>query len=110
MSKKSGSTKPPTVRERLRDTETVFSAVAHPNRRQILMVLRFRGGEMTAGEIAERFSCKWPTTTRHLKVLEAAGLVTAIPRGRERVYRLNRQRLVGTMGDWLNWFDAEPAK
>ncbi len=109
MSNSSRSARPATAKERLHDTEVVFSAVAHPNRRQILMVLHFRGGEMTAGEIAERFSCRWPTTTRHLKVLEAAGLVQVVPRGRERLYRLNRKRLIATMGSWLEWFEKEAA-
>lgn len=39
---------------------------------------------MTAGEIAERFSCTWPTTSRHLRVLESAGLVRVEKRGRAR--------------------------
>ena len=59
----------------LADVEAVFAALAHPSRRQILLVLRFRGGEMLAGEIAERFACAWPTTTRHLRILESAGAV-----------------------------------
>ncbi|HMJ12152.1 MAG TPA: metalloregulator ArsR/SmtB family transcription factor, partial [Polyangiaceae bacterium] len=72
----------------LADTEAVFTALAHASRRHVLLVLHFRGGQMTAGEIAERFACSWPTTTRHLRVLEAAGLVRVEKRGRERVYEL----------------------
>jgi DNA-binding transcriptional ArsR family regulator len=86
------------------DAEAVFAALAHASRRQILLVLRFRGGEMTAGDIAGRFACSWPTTTRHLRVLEEAGLVRVEKRGRERVYRLDRQRLAGVTGAWLRWF------
>jgi DNA-binding transcriptional ArsR family regulator len=86
------------------DVEAVFAALAHPSRRQILLVLRFRGGEMTAGDIAGRFACSWPTTTRHLRVLEDAGLVRVEKRGRERVYRLDRARLAGVTGAWLRWF------
>jgi DNA-binding transcriptional ArsR family regulator len=82
----------------------VFAALAHASRRQILLVLRFRGGEMTAGDIAGRFACSWPTTTRHLRVLEDAGLVRVEKRGRERVYRLDRERLAGVTGAWLRWF------
>jgi DNA-binding transcriptional ArsR family regulator len=66
----------------LAEVEAIFNALAHPSRRHILLVLRFRGGQMTAGEIASRFSCSWPTTTRHLQVLEAAGLVRVETRGR----------------------------
>lgn len=90
----------------VRQTETVFNALAHAQRRQILLVLRFRGGAMTAGEIAERFSCAWPTTTRHLRILERARLVRVRKRGRERVYQLDRAKLRTTVGKWLDWFDA----
>ena len=87
------------------DAEAVFAALAHASRRQILLVLRFRGGEMTAGDIAGRFACSWPTTTRHLRVLEDAGLVRVEKRGRERVYRLDLERLRTVAGGWLNAFD-----
>jgi DNA-binding transcriptional ArsR family regulator len=89
----------------IRLTETVFNALAHAQRRQILLVLRFRGGAMTAGEIADRFSCSWPTTTRHLRILERAGLVRVKKQGRERVYHLDLQKLRNTVGKWLKWFD-----
>jgi DNA-binding transcriptional ArsR family regulator len=90
------------------DAEAVFAALAHASRRQILLVLLFRGGEMPAGDIADRFACAWPTTTRHLHVLESAGLVRVEKRGRERVYRLDASRLLAVTGDWLRWFRAEP--
>jgi DNA-binding transcriptional ArsR family regulator len=59
----------------LADVDEVFHALAHSSRRHVLLVLHFRGGRMTAGEIADRFACSWPTTTHHLRILEAAGLV-----------------------------------
>jgi len=89
---------------RLDDLEHVFAALAHEQRRHILLTLRFRGGEMTAGAIADRFHCSWPTTTRHLRVLEDAGLVTVEKRGRERFYKLETERLLKIAGDWLDWF------
>jgi len=61
---------------------------------------------MTAGEIADRFSCAWPTVSRHLQVLERAGLVVHDKQGRSRVYRLNRDKL-GAVREWLRWFDEE---
>ncbi len=64
---------------------------------------------MTAGDIADRFACSWPTTTRHLKVLEAAGLVRVEKRGRERVYRLDKQRLMLVTSRWLDVFGRAPA-
>lgn len=87
------------------DVEDVFAALAHRTRRRILLVLQMRGGRLTAGQIAERFACAWPTTTRHLKVLVQAGLVDVVKQGRERVYTLNRQRLLAVTRDWLVWFE-----
>jgi DNA-binding transcriptional ArsR family regulator len=91
----------PDPERRLADVDAVFTALAHASRRHILLVLHFRGGEMTAGEIANRFGCSWPTTSRHLRVLRGAGLVDVVKRGRERVYRLARQRLEDVVVGWL---------
>jgi DNA-binding transcriptional ArsR family regulator len=100
--------KQPTLAEkRLADLESVFAALAHEQRRHILLTLRFRGGQMTAGAIADRFACSWPTTTRHLRVLEEAGLVAVEKRGRERIYKLEVERLLAVAGDWLAWFRPE---
>ena len=96
------------AKRELAELEEVFKALAHPARRHVLLVLHFRGGEMTAGDIAGRFAHSWPTTTRHLKILREAGLVRVVQRGRERLYRLDRERLKGIVGDWLAWFDGEP--
>jgi DNA-binding transcriptional ArsR family regulator len=89
---------------RLDDIDEVFTALAHASRRHILLVLHHRGGEMTAGDIATRFGCSWPTTSRHLRVLESAGLVRVEKRGRERVYRLDGGRLRDVAAGWLQPF------
>jgi DNA-binding transcriptional ArsR family regulator len=94
------------ARRELADIEEVFACLAHASRRQVLLVLHFRGGSMTAGEIASRFECAWPTTTRHLRQLEAAGLVKVQRRGRERVYTLDRGRLRSVAGAWIGHFEA----
>jgi ArsR family transcriptional regulator len=88
----------------LHDLEVVFKALAHASRRQVLVILKARGGSMTAGEIARRFSCSWPTTSRHLRTLEAAGLVRVDRHGREWIYALSRGRLSGVVGDWIGRF------
>ena len=62
---------------------------------------------MTAGEIAGRFGCSWPTTSRHLKVLVEAGLVAARREGRERVYVLQTDRLTEVAGNWMQLFDRK---
>ena len=100
----------PDAASALAEVEAVFAALAHASRRQILLVLLFRGGEMLAGDIADRFACAWPTTTRHLRVLESAGLVHVEKRGRERVYRLDRERLRAVAGGWLEWFERPRAR
>ena len=87
--------------------EAIFTALAHPARRRILITVHFSGGAMTAGEIAGVFEHAWQTTTRHLQVLEAAGLLAHERRGRTRVYRLQRKRLE-MVRDWLAWFSRTP--
>ena len=92
---------------RLKALDTVIDAIAHPARRQILLTIHFRT-QATAGEIASRFSHKWPTTTRHLRVLEEAGLVEQRKDGRSRVYAVNKERLA-IVEEWLSWFHSENA-
>lgn len=84
----------------------MFAALAHAARRHVLLVVWFRGGTMTAGDIAGRFGHTWPTTSRHLRVLEDAGLLTHERQGRTRIYRVN-QRKLDAVRAWLRWF-AEP--
>ena len=60
---------------------------------------------MTAGEIDERFQHTWPTTSRHLRVLEQAGLLVHEKRGRTRVFRVNPEKL-GVVKEWLEWFSS----
>lgn len=89
----------------LDELDRVMSALAHPSRRQILLVLHARGDRVNAGEIARRFSCRWPTTTRHLRVLLEAGLVRVAKEGRERFYELDKTRLRHVAGGWLANFE-----
>jgi DNA-binding transcriptional ArsR family regulator len=95
--------------ERLEELDAVFGALAHRARRQILLTLRFRGGTMSAGDIADRFAHAWPTTTRHLRVLEEAQLVTHEQQGRTRNYRINTEKLK-VIDEWLSWFEQSPEK
>ena len=85
--------------------DAVFTALAHPARRRILMTVFFEGGSMTAGAIAAIFQSAWPTTTRHLGVLASAGLVRVKREGRVRRYRLERGRLE-LVRDWLAHFST----
>jgi DNA-binding transcriptional ArsR family regulator len=85
----------------LSELDVVFGALAHPNRRDIILVLHERG-EVTAGDLAARFKQSWPTTTRHLAILVDSGLIAVRKSGRERWYSVNRDRLVGGLGLWLH--------
>jgi len=96
------------ARRELDEIDAVFAGLAHASRRQILLVLLHHGGRMTAGEIANRFDCAWPTTTRHLQKLESAGLVVVEPQGRERVYRLNDALLREVVTNWIGHFAPRP--
>jgi DNA-binding transcriptional ArsR family regulator len=71
----------------------------------ILAVLHARAGQMTSGAIAARFEHSWPTTSQHLRVLQDAGLVSIELRGRERIYRLNSDRLLTVTRGWLSHFE-----
>ena len=90
--------------ERLEALDAVLQALAHPARRQILMTIYLRGGSVSAGDIAARFAHSWPTTTRHLGVLEASGLLSVRPEGRARIYSVRLERLA-VVKEWLQWFD-----
>jgi DNA-binding transcriptional ArsR family regulator len=90
----------------LEDLDAVFEALAHRSRRTILSVLHARGGEMTSGQIAARFDHAWPTISRHLRVLQEAGLVSVSLRGREHVSSLERARLEAVAGGWIARFRA----
>src|SRR5690606_26901770 len=48
---------------------------------------------------------EWPTTTRHLRVLEDAGLIKHQKQGRRRVYTVDRSRLA-LVSEWLQWFES----
>jgi DNA-binding transcriptional ArsR family regulator len=54
------------------------------------------------------FEHAWPTTTRHMRVLEVAGLLRHERQGRTRVYRIDRSRLE-LARDWIAWFFKSPA-
>ena len=65
----------------------VWNAMADPTRREILTMLQ--NGEMTAGEIADRFEISNATVSHHLKILREAGLITSEKEKQTITYRLN---------------------
>jgi DNA-binding transcriptional ArsR family regulator len=81
--------------ERLNET---FAALADPTRRAILA--RLAGGEATVTELAEPFSISLPAISKHLKVLERAGLIVRGRASRWRPCRLQPAPLEHA-ADWL---------
>ena len=78
--------------------DRVFRALADPTRRAILE--RLAAGEATVGHLSEPFPLSFAAVSKHLGVLERAGLVTRESRGRERLCRINRDALKDTRA-WL---------
>lgn len=79
----------------------VFSALANPVRREILMLLRV--GPRAASDLARGFEIGRPAVSEHLQVLRRARLVREEPRGRERYYHLDPRPLT-EVEDWIEAF------
>jgi DNA-binding transcriptional ArsR family regulator len=75
--------------------DLTFEALSSRPRRQILALVSADG--MTTTELAERLSVSAPTISRHLSLLEQAGLVHAERQGQRVVYRLNADNFVNTV-------------
>jgi DNA-binding transcriptional ArsR family regulator len=84
--------------------DAVFAALSHRTRRAILVTLLAHGGSQVSGKIAVRMDHSWQTTSRHLRVLEEAGLISVGLQGRERVYTLNADYMTGLLADWTARF------
>jgi DNA-binding transcriptional ArsR family regulator len=78
----------------------VFRALADPTRRQILQELK--SGEMAAGQIAAKFPIRAPSISRHLAILKGAGLVVERRDGNRILYRVQENRLLSTLGDFIS--------
>lgn len=79
----------------------VFSALADPTRRAILA--RLADGEAPVTELAEPFDMSYPAVSKHLKVLERAGLVE---RGRNNAQFRPRRLQAGPLREVDAWLDA----
>ena len=75
-----------------------FSALAEPNRLQIVELLRQR--PLSVGQIAERLRMRQPQVSKHLRVLSQAGLVQVRPLAQQRIYGLRTEPLQ-ELDDWL---------
>lgn len=83
------------IEDRLSST---FAALADPTRRA--MLARLADGDATVGELAQPFGISLPAVSRHLKVLESAGLITSSREAQRRPRRLDVERL-RLVDDWM---------
>ena len=81
--------------------DAVFAALADPTRRAILS--RLAGGEASVNEIAAPFDMSQPAVSRHLKVLERAGLIERDIDEQRRPARLKAENMAAAV-DWLSEF------
>ncbi|HEV7162540.1 MAG TPA: metalloregulator ArsR/SmtB family transcription factor [Solirubrobacteraceae bacterium] len=79
--------------------DSTYGALAHPARRRLLEILR--QGEARVTALADAFTVSLATTSKHIKVLEAAGLVTRTVNGRDHVIALQPARLAEASA-WLD--------
>jgi DNA-binding transcriptional ArsR family regulator len=78
--------------------DETFAALADPTRREILVSLA--EGDRSVGELAEPFDMSLPAISKHLSVLERAGLITREREGRVRRCSLEREPLADAM-QWI---------
>lgn len=85
--------------------DTAFQALSSTIRRRILAYLSKTS--LTAGEIADRFDISKPAVSKHLSILENAGLVESEKKGLHVHYSLNKNNLFAEMNDFLVNFCPE---
>ncbi len=78
-----------------------FEAIAEPNRRRLLELLR--SGEWAAGDLVKATGLSQPGASKHLRQLREAGLVSARAEGQKRLYRLEAGELAA-LDSWLEPF------
>ena len=88
--------------EDLVDMDAVFHALAHDARRTMLG--RLAVGELTVGQLAEPLAMTLAAASKHVKVLERAGLVHRTVDGRRHVCRLEPGPLAGAYA-WLRYYE-----
>ncbi|MDY6807647.1 metalloregulator ArsR/SmtB family transcription factor [Gordonia sp. HNM0687] len=83
-------------------TSDAFNAIAEPQRRDILILLR--GGERPAGDVARDLGMSQPQASKHLRVLREVGLVQVRGDGKQRLYDLDARGLQ-PVREWLGGFE-----
>jgi DNA-binding transcriptional ArsR family regulator/uncharacterized protein YndB with AHSA1/START domain len=89
--------------------DAVFRALADPGRRRLLDRLNERNG-LTLTELCEGMGMTRQSVTKHLAVLEAAGLVTTLRQGREKLHYLNAAPINDIADRWMHSYDRTRAE
>lgn len=76
----------------------LFKALNDTTRREILEILK--GGDLTAGDIADKFTISKPSISHHLDLLKQADLVSSVKKGQFIYYSLNTT----VMDEMIKWF------
>jgi DNA-binding transcriptional ArsR family regulator len=84
------------------DADRGFHALSDPTRRAVIASLIT--GEAPASDLAQPFEMALPTFLKHLKVLEAGGLISTRKEGRQRICRLQPERLAQLSG-WITEYE-----
>lgn len=79
--------------------DKVFEALSSTVRRKILAYLS--AADLTAGEIADRFDISKPSISKHLALLESAGLIASEKKGQFVHYRIVRDNLANTLNNFV---------
>jgi DNA-binding transcriptional ArsR family regulator len=87
---------------RLPTTTDVYNAIAEPQRRDIIDLLK--KGELPVNDIADMLGIKQPQTSKHLRVLKEVGLVSVRKDGKQRLYQLNSKELKPVY-EWVQSFE-----
>lgn len=86
------------------DDDRLFRALADPARRLLLDRLHAESGQ-TSGRLCEGLGMSRQAVAKHLKVLEAAGLVVPLRRGREKLHHLNPEPIQEIADRWIGKFE-----
>lgn len=78
----------------------IFEAISSLPRRKILAFLA--EADLNAGEIAERFDMSKPAVTKHLQILQNAGLISSEKKGQFVIYSLTQESLTNTLNGFLS--------
>ncbi|SMD36309.1 DNA-binding transcriptional regulator, ArsR family [Reichenbachiella faecimaris] len=83
---------------------SIFKAISDPTRREIFHILIMASVALSINQIADKFKMSRQAVTRHIHVLNKAGLVDIVPKGRER-YCYADPKPLREIRDWVSYYE-----